>query len=86
MLGLQLTCSEVKHQVLSCSCYARIVLRVALKEQTTVEEFHKPQASIMYIDIQRAANVLITECIPTLTEIQELPLSGHLIDHANLSV
>lgn len=32
MLGLQLTCSEVKHQVLSCSCYARIVLRVALKE------------------------------------------------------
>lgn len=32
MLGLQLRCSEVNHQVLSCWCYALVVLRVALKE------------------------------------------------------
>lgn len=36
MLGLQLIRFEVKHQVLSCSCYAPIVLRVALKEKTPV--------------------------------------------------
>ena len=43
MLGLQLIRSEVKHQALSCSCYASIVLHAALKEETLEEEF--PQVS-----------------------------------------
>lgn len=34
MLGLRLICFEVKHQVLSCSCYAPRVLRAALKDLT----------------------------------------------------
>lgn len=60
MLGLQLICSEVKHQVLSCSCYALIVLRVALKKQTMGEEFHKPRAPVLtHTHTHRAANALL---------------------------
>lgn len=76
MLGLQLLCSEVKHQVLSCSCYARIVLRVALKKQTTVDEFHKPWASVIHIRTHSSQHAPLTERIPPSPEIQE---SGHFL-------
>lgn len=58
MLGFRLICSEVKHQVLSCSCYARIVLRVALKEQTGVAELHKLQASVIHIRVQSSQHAI----------------------------
>lgn len=64
MLGIQQKCSEVKHQVLSGSCYARIVLRVALKEK-----FHKPQASVMYRRIHSSPRAILTLYMPILIRI-----------------
>lgn len=78
MLGLRLRCCEVKHQVLSCSCYARIVLRVALKEQTV----WKSSARLgrrEYTHIAIAANTPgRTEFDSYFSRNPELSLLGHL--------
>lgn len=48
-----------------------------------VDEFHKPQASINCMHTHSSQHAIITEYMPSLTETQELPLSGHLISSNN---
>lgn len=45
--------------------------------------FHKPQASIICMHTHSSQCAIITEYMPSLTETQELPLSGHLISSNN---